>query len=261
MSNRISSVVGRQVFVLFALLASLPAAKAGINDCPAILPADAAPLGELRLCRAAGASPVELTACRNYGAGNHVFKIEFQGGVVPVSVRRLPAASRPGEASSAAETVIDVGKRGCDLARPTGVPRTAVYRGTGVCREEHDRPLPCSVFEGASARQPVAMRYFAYYEPDGRGVRQIDALPAGPNDHALEAELAFQLGQALAATECCREEARGYVAHAAGLFPADSIYRSTLNALAAAPVASTVAEVSNCVTGSTPSLSASNNGP
>lgn len=261
MRNKISRLAGRQLVVLLALLASTPTARANGNDCPAILPADAVAIGELRLCSVSSDSPDGLSVCRTYEAGGHAFQIEFRGGVVPVAARRLTVASMQGEASLTSATVVEVAKRRCDLTRPAGVPRNAVYRGTGVCRDEHDKPLPCSVFEGASARQPLAMRYFAYYEPDGSGIREIDALPAGPNEHAFEAELAFQMGQALAAMECCREEARDYVAHAMGLFPADATYRVTLNALSTAPKETTTVEASNCATDSTPPLSALNAGP
>ena len=248
------------MIMLLALVASLPGARADGNDCPAIVPADAVALGELRLCNATSGSPDELSACRNYGADSHTFRIDFRGGVVPVAVRRLAVASTQDEASPAPATVIEAGKRGCDLTRPAGVPRNAVYRGTGVCRDEHDKALPCSVYEGASARQPVAMRYFAYYEPDGRGIRHVDSLPAGPNKSALEAEVAYQLGQALAASECCREQARSYIAHAVGLFPDDSTYRATFDLLASVPEAPALT-TSNCATDSTPALSASNAGP
>jgi len=226
-----SNLVGRQVFLLLALLGSLPAAKAGGNDCPALLPADAKPIGELRLCRADAGTSGEFSACRDYTTRDHLFTVEFRGGVVPVALRQRLAGAVQGTAVT--QTAGDRGKRGCDLTPPLDVAQGATYRGTGVCHDEHDRPLPCSVYEGANARQRTAMRYFVYYEPDGSGIRQVDALPAGPNQQAFEAEMAFQLGQALAATGCCEEKARAYVAHALGLFPADPTYRDSLNELAA----------------------------
>jgi hypothetical protein len=261
MRYQTSGLVGGLVILLLALLGPLSVARAGGNDCPALLPADAKLLSEFRLCGAGAGTSVELSACRDYTAGDSLFTVEFRGGVVPVALRQRAVGAAQDDEAPVTQTEGNGDKRGCDPTPPKDVSQGATYRGTGVCHDEHERPLPCSVYEGANARQGMATRYFVYYEPDGSGVRQVDALPAGPNHQAFEAEMAFQLGQALGATECCREEARGYVAHAAGLFPADSIYRSTLNALAAAPVASTVAEVSNCGTGSTPSLSASNNGP
>jgi hypothetical protein len=125
----------------------------------------------------------------------------------------------------------NVGRRRCNLERPLGVPAGAAYRGTGVCEDERDRPLPCSLFEHAAARQPEALRYFVYYVPDGRGVRRIDAVSAGRNEHALEAELAFQIGRALQQAGCCRDRAEAYLLHAAALFPDDEIYRAAVAAV------------------------------
>jgi len=121
-----------------------------------------------------------------------------------------------------------IGKRHCNMERPLGVPAAATYRGTGVCEDEQGRPLPCSLYEHAGARQPEALRYFVYYEPDGSGIRQVDAVSAGQNEHMLEAELAFQLGQSLANRVCCRDRARAYLAHASALYPDDGAYRAAL---------------------------------
>jgi len=77
------------------------------------------------------------------------------------------------------------------------------------------------------------MRYFVYYEPDGRGLRRVESMSAGANSRVLEAELAYQLGQSLSARGCCTDHARGYAAHAVALFPGDAIYRDALRTPAA----------------------------
>jgi len=257
MRYQTSNLVGSQVILLLALQGSLPAAKAGGNDCPALLPADAKPIGALRLCRADAGTSGELSACRDYITGDHLFTVEFRGGVVPVALRQRLAGAAQGTAAAVTQTMGVRGKRGCDLTPPQDVAQGATYRGTGVCHDEYDRPLPCSVYEGANARQRTAMRYFVYYEPDGSGIRQVDALPAGPNQQAFEAEMAFQLGRALSATGCCEEKARAYVAHALGLFPADPTYRDSLDELAASSgERPAVEEVRDAATGAR-SLSAS----
>jgi len=116
--------------------------------------------------------------------------------------------------------------------------------------------LPCSLFEHAGARDPEAKRYFVYYDPNGRGVRQIDTVSAGRNVHVLEAELAYQLGQALAATGCCRDRAREYAAHAADLFPDDSTYHTALQE-PMVPVTQQASTVPDCAPGSTASMNPS----
>jgi hypothetical protein len=199
------------------------------NDCPALLPADAEAIGELRLCRVSVVGNDGFSACREYSNEQRLYQLVFRGGTAPVAVLERSAVNDaflngPGDARHA---------RTCDLKRPAGVPAEAVYRGTGVCRDERERPLPCSLYEHAAARTPEALRYFVYYEPDGGGVRRVDAVPAGRNERALEAEFSYQFGRALMDSDCCRDEARGYLTHAAVLFPRDAVYARALGELAA----------------------------
>jgi hypothetical protein len=198
-------------------------ATVGANDCPAILPAFAGAVGEPRLCHAGDDKRDGLFVCREYRDADRVYRVLFRGGPAPKQVYELTR-------DDATATQLPVRGRRCELARPPGVPVAASYRGTGVCADEHGRPLPCSLFEHAGAREPEAMRYFVFYEPDGNGIRRIDALSVGRNEHALEAELAFHLGQALAGSTCCRDRARDYVAYATALFPDDGAYRAALTA-------------------------------
>lgn len=196
----------------------------GANDCPAILPAGAGALGELRLCQVGATGVHGFSVCREYSDDQRLYQVMFQGGTSPAVVLVRPVAGAGTVNDQSPENNISVSGAACDLARPEGVPVASVYRGTGVCRDEQGEPLPCSVYEHAAAREPVAIRYFVYYEPDGTGLRKVDALPAGRNERVLEAEIAFQLGQAMAGAACCREDARGYLAHAVTLFPRDSVY-------------------------------------
>jgi hypothetical protein len=211
-----------------AALGATPVAMAAGNGCPSILPADAIAIGAPRLCRAGAADGGELSVCREYSDERNVYQVVFRGGPSPKAVyERAVAVARP-DANAAQTTRHVVGEQRCDLEPPPGVPAGATHLGTGVCEDENGRALPCSLFEHAGAREPEAMRYFVYYEPDGDGVRRVDVLSAGRNEHVLEAELAFQLGQALASASCCGDQARAYLAHAAALFPDDGMYRAAL---------------------------------
>ena len=157
MRNKISRLAGRQLVVLLALLASTPTARANGNDCPAILPADAVAIGELRLCSVSSDSPDGLSVCRTYEAGGHAFQIEFRGGVVPVAARRLTVASMQGEASLTSATVVEVAKRRCDLTRPAGVPRMVVE--CGLARVSTRILIGCAsaLRIGASPARPGAL--------------------------------------------------------------------------------------------------------
>lgn len=240
--------------LLTAVLGVAAPVTAGANDCPAILPASADAVSEPRLCYAGDDKRDGFFVCREYRDADRFYRVLFQGGPAPKQVYELTR-------NEATPTQLPVRGRRCELTRPPGVPVAANYRGTGVCQDEHGRPLPCSLFEHAGARQPEAMRYFVFYEPDGSGVHRIDMLSAGRNEHAFAAELAFQIGQALADSDCCREQARAYVEHAAALFPAEPVYRAAQQAFESPSPANTAAIETDCAQSETTSLSASQSNP
>lgn len=182
--------------------------------------------GNLFICRNELGAGAEPFACLQRRRGNRTQVLLYRGGPAPRAIR-----TRDGTSNRSTEYRLSAHERQAwrfAAPHPASIPNAAHYRGTGVCRDERARPLPCSVFEYAAARQPEGARYFVYYEPDGSGVRRIDVLSAGRNEHALEAELAHQLGRALTRVDCCRDEARAWLAHALTLFPDDPHYRAAL---------------------------------
>jgi hypothetical protein len=231
MRGKISSPVDKWIYIFLIFLGVVQSASASGNDCPAIVPADAMPIGEPRLCRASKDDEQRFYVCRTYRDNQLIYHVVFHGGRSPVAVYVHAVTANQSQETVLTGSRRDVGKRECNLERPVGVPAGAAYRGTGVCEDAQGRPLPCSLYEHAGARQPEALRYFVYYEPEGRGVRHVDVLPAGRNEHALEAEFAFQLGQALRKTGCCHRLAEAYLLHAEALFPDDDRYRAAVIAI------------------------------
>lgn len=214
--------------ILAVALSAIPLVAAASNVCPKILPADVVAVSEPRLCRSGDPNGDKFSVCREYQNNQRIYQVVYRGGTEPKAVyaRVRPDGHRDNAENLAARH--DIADRICRLSAPPSVPAGATYSGTGVCEDEQGRPLPCSLYEHAAARQPEALRYFVYYEPDGSGIRRIDAVSAGQNEHMLEAELAFQLGQSLVNDICCREQAQAYLAHAAALFPDDGVYRAAL---------------------------------
>lgn len=213
---------------LVGAICALTGMTAGANGSGGVLPGSAQPFGELHLCQLAGGGGGAIYACREYLADGRSFVALFKGGTVPKAVYESGEAGASGADTQALRS-LPVRNRRFDLERPEGVPSPSVYHGTGVCRDEAGTELPCSVFEYGGARQPEIVRYMVFYDPIGGGVQKVDALPAGRNEHALEAELAFQLGRSLANSPCCREQARAHLAHALALFPRDAAYASAFH--------------------------------
>ncbi|HCU54170.1 MAG TPA: hypothetical protein DIC36_07825 [Gammaproteobacteria bacterium] len=224
--TRSRSLVTHVMLIAMGLLAISSPAVGRDNAC-SILPAGASALGAPRLCRFDSRDEHELAVCREYSDDQKIYQLVYQGGTMPVAMY-ISAGTKFTKMKLEIPDQPNAGRQRCKLLRPDELPAAAIYRGTGVCQDELGQPLPCSLFEHAGAREPEARRYFVYYEPDGSGVRHIDVLPAGPNKHAFEAELAFQVGQSLVNADCCRDRARAYLAYAANLFPDDGLYRAVL---------------------------------
>jgi len=210
------------LLAMTSLLAMPLNAHSRENAC-SFLPAEARTLSEPRLCRLDAGDGHGLAVCRDYSDDHRLYQVVFQGGTSPIVVYESAGVRFPRQAQVITNRH-DTGIARCELARPTGIPAAADYRGTGVCDDESGQPLPCSLFEHQGAREPEKKRYFVYYDPTGRGVQQIVSLSAGANSEALEAELAFQLAQALDQTRCCQDLARAYQAHAQALFPDEPLY-------------------------------------
>lgn len=242
--------------ITFALLfgvvcvATSAAMERSRSDCPAVLPADAVAISAPRLCRTDDTGHGHFAVCREYSDDQKLYQLVFRGGTAPHAAYVIRAA----DGVALRDALQHSNNPPCDLERPAGVPAKAFYRGTGVCEDEQSRPLPCSLFEHSSAREPEARRYFVYYDPHGRGVRQVDSVPAGRNTRALEAELAYQLGQALSASGCCAGQARAYAAYAAALYPGDLTYRAALKK-PATPANQPATTGPDCTPGSTASMS------
>jgi len=222
--KRVLIRLGYSVIVLTSL-ASV-ASRSLASECTHFTSRDATAQEELRLCEREINGPVETYACREYRDAGNRYELLFKGGPAPKAIRQQATGDE--QASLRAFSRADAQGQACRQTPPPGVPTHATYRGTGVCLDAKDRSVPCSLFEHAMARDPVAMRYLVLYDPQGGGPIDIDAQPVGENTNAIPAELAFQIGRALASTGCCEAEAHGYLAHAVALFPGDATYRASL---------------------------------
>jgi hypothetical protein len=203
---------------------ALVAARVSANECAHFTSTGARAQGELRLCEHSVDGAPATFACREYRDADFRYLLLFKGGPLPKAIYRHESGQ--GMPNLRVAQRFEAAPESCRQQPPPGVPASAVYRGTGVCLDANDRPVPCSVYEHAAARRAHAMRYLVLYDPRGAGPIDIDAQVAGDNANALLAELAFQMGLQLLNGECCREQAQGYLAYALELFPDDPLYRA-----------------------------------
>jgi hypothetical protein len=224
-----NGLVRRNLFGTIGLASlALVATRVSANECAHFTSADASPQGELRLCEHTVDGALATFACREYRDADSHYLLLFKGGPLPKAIYR--DHSGRGTPSLRAVQRSEAAPGSCRQEPPVGVPASALYRGTGVCRDARDRSVPCSVYEHAAARSAYAMRYMVFYDPHGAGPTDIDAQVAGENEDALLAELAFQMGFQLLDSECCHEQGRRYLAYAHGLFPDEPAYRAAYEA-------------------------------
>ena len=98
----------------------------------------------------------------------------------------------------------------CPLPVPASVPKHATHLGLGICQDENDASIPCSVYEHAPVRQRQTYRYLVLFHPGDRGSELVHQMPVRDNPNAMVAELAYQLGLSLLETSCCSEQASAY---------------------------------------------------
>jgi hypothetical protein len=201
----------------------------------------AKPIGEFRLCESSHTGQSETYSCKDYLSERGRLRLVYQRGPAPQAIyheRRSDVSTGP--------TLIWVNNVGetflyYDQERPSRVPSTAIYRGTGVCQDDEDQSAPCSIFEqivDEDAAIPEIQRYLVFYNPMGTGPSRIsvttqrsDQIMLGIAKHKrLEAflyELVSRLGEALLNTEGYRERGEVYLKYAHKLRPDSAIHGET----------------------------------
>ena len=193
------------------------------NECLDLFPYDTVADGQSKICQSNFNGINKHYSCQDYRSGETRYRVLYRGGLTPKAVIQLNSDNTVRLLS--APSFGDRRLR-CPLSPPSGIPKYAVHRGTGICHDDADRMVACSVFEHAAARQIEAIRYFTYFDTQEKAAVTIDSQIANSNDDAMVAELAFQIGMSLWDTECCAEQAVEYLEQAYKLFPRAEAYRT-----------------------------------
>ncbi len=204
------------VFAMFYL------AQAMANECLNLFPYDVAEDGTPKICQSAFSGMTSTYGCQDYRSGENRYRVLYKGGSTAKAVLTI--------APDGTEQVMSSPLRGnqnlnCPLKAPAGVPKYAHHRGIGICRDENNTPMACSIYQYSGARQPLSHIYMVYYTTDNQQEMHIDVEDAGANEDAMVAEIAYQIGQSLMKTTCCSDRAMQYLAYAHRLFPRSETYR------------------------------------
>lgn len=222
MSDNFAKLMRTTVRLVLTVLAMVYIAPAMANECLNLFPYDVTEDGSPKICQSDFSGMKSNYSCQDYRSGKSHYRVLYKGGRTAKAVLALNP--------DGTEKVLSSPLRGdprlnCPLKSPVGVPKYAIHRGMGVCRDENNMPMVCSIFQHAAARQAVAHLYMVYYPSDAQHKVHIDVEDAGANEDAMVAEIAYQLGQSLLQTTCCSEKAMHYLAYAYRLFPRSETYR------------------------------------
>jgi len=210
----------KTIFVGFCLVLS---GQTIANECLDILPYDTVADGLPKICQSKFNGINNTYSCQDYRSGETRYRVLYRGGLSPKAIIQLnPDSSR----YLISAPIFGDRKLRCPLLPPVGIPKHAVHRGTGVCQDENERMVACSVFEYAEARQTEAHRFMTFYNHGHERSVTIDAQTAGTNSDAMVAEMTYQIGMSLWDTECCAEQAVKYLEYAYRLFPQAEAYRN-----------------------------------
>lgn len=193
------------------------------SDCLQILPATASKVGPPQICQSDFSGTQQNYACQDYCSDQRCYRVLYKGGLIPKAILQLDS-NRKFESVMLTEKDI---KLSCPLSAPADIPLQAKHLGTGVCNDEQDTLVPCSLYEYAPARQAMAYRYMVFFTKYANGIceTQIDTQHINNLQNAMTAELAYQFGISLKDTGCCTIKAINYLEYAYQLFPGDCIYR------------------------------------
>lgn len=221
MSDSYAKLTGA-IRCLLSLLALFFTTHAAANECLNLFPYDTVEDGLPKICQSAFNGVPSDYSCQDYRSGENQYRVLYKGGRTPKAILAL---NSNGSEQLLSSPLFGNQKLKCPLKAPAGVPKYATHRGIGICRDENDKPVACSIFLYAAARDTNLHSYMVFYPKNKQEKMRVDVSDAGKNENAMAAEIAFQIGMTLWETECCSEQAVPYLAYAYHLFPRSETYR------------------------------------
>lgn len=210
-----------KLFMLVSLSGLMHFTYANANECLQVLPINSVEDGIPKVCQSDFTGSKLDYVCQDYRVGEQRYQVLYRGGVTPKAILQVEGNNKY------QVMTLNTWKATCHLPAPPGIPSHALHRGIGLCLDQNDKPVPCSIYEHAEARQPARYRHMVFYKTDDKGYGEIsiETKVIDSNNDAMAAELAYQIGISLSQTECCANQAIKYLAYAHQLFPHAKVYR------------------------------------
>ncbi len=213
---------------ILTLILSLTAAAASstshANECMNYIPSRAISVDGLKLCQSSYNGATDVYSCQDYLAGDTTYRVLYKGGVLPKAILRLNKQQE----ELVWSTIFGGRKLHCPLLAPKGIHIHATHHGIGICLDNNDQAVPCSVYEYKASRQTESHRYLVLYS-NNKTKPQLITVQTFIFDvtvDAMTAEIAYQFGLSLLDTICCSEQAIHYLEYAYNLYPKANKYSS-----------------------------------
>lgn len=209
------------ICALAGLTGLLHVTLANANECLQVLPANATTDGIPRICQSSFSGTKRDYVCQDYRVGEQHYQVLYQSGTTPKAILQT------GINHDTQLEIIAINNAVCPLPAPSGIPSHASHKGIGICLDQNDEMVPCSIYEHAEARERHQYRHMVFYKSSDQGndIVTINTQAIDTNSDAMAAELAYQIGISLSQTECCAAQAIQYLAYAHKLFPHARVYR------------------------------------
>ncbi len=209
--------------VILTLIAVVTSSASYANECMKYIPSRAISVEGLKLCKSSYNGLSSLYSCQDYLAGDTTYRVLYKGGVLPKAILVLKKQQQEELIWS---TIFGGRKLHCPLLAPKGIHIHATHHGTGICVNDNEQAVPCSVYEYKSSRQTESHRYLVLYSNNKTQAQSItvQTFIFDVTIDAMTAEIAYQFGLSLLDTLCCSEQAIQYLEYAYNLYPKANKY-------------------------------------
>jgi hypothetical protein len=182
----------------------------------------------LKICESSYNGIKDIYSCQDYQSKDKLYRVLYKGGISPKAI--IAPNNQPGEKLIWA-TIFNNEKLNCPLTAPQGIHIHAKHRGTGICTDEQDQFVPCSIYEHKTSRRIESHRYMVFYPKNNSGSQEVivETFIFDASEDAMTAELAYQLGLSLLDTQCCSQQAITYLEYAYHLYPKANQYSKAYN--------------------------------
>jgi len=220
----------KNILIVLACLTALntPATIIYANECVNYIPNKAIAVNNLKVCQSAFSGITDTYSCQDYQTSENKYRVLYKGGILP---KAIVALNEHQSEKLIWSTLFGDKKLSCPLIAPEGIHIHANHRGTGICTNNNDQMVPCSIYEHKASRKIKAHRYLVFYPENGATLQaiNIETFVFDSTQDAMTAEIAYQIGLSLLDTQCCSQQAMHYLEYAYNLYPKANKYSKAYN--------------------------------